>query len=60
MYESLIKVEPYKVFAHCSECREELKWTGMQYTVHPPLYPHECKNGHKESLRKVYPCIEYK
>jgi len=44
-----------RVDYHCDECGEPMAYTGVCLPMHPPLFVHECKNGHTAKLGARYP-----
>lgn len=44
----------------CDECGEKMKFMGTQLLSYPPMYPHECENGHTANLYDAYPIVRHK
>jgi hypothetical protein len=55
------EVQTYEVDYICDECKEgRMRFTGVELTVHPPIYPHLCdKCKLRKDFRCIYPKIVY-
>ena len=58
--ESKRKVETYLIQYFCSICQDNMERVeGIMMLTYPPKFLYRCKNGHEQSLDKMYPCVEY-
>jgi uncharacterized Zn finger protein len=49
-----------KMEQECPKCGGEMFWTGVEHSVNPPTYPHECNEcGELRSYKAVYPKIDH-
>lgn len=57
-----VRVETYKVYLKCDECKGFMIPNGICLASNPPQYPHVCDNcGNVQNIMgKRYPFIEYK
>jgi hypothetical protein len=53
------EVKTYLVEYACNTCGKPMKGTGITYMCNPPKYPHNCTNGHYETLDAAYPHMAY-
>lgn len=62
MSERHFDLEPYGVAYDCDECGAEMKPTSdtIAYLSSPMQFPHECQNGHRQSLSTRYPTVRYR
>jgi hypothetical protein len=59
MPEEHTRVYSYEIAYRCKQCDELMRYTGESLMSNPPQYVHNCTNGHREHLRKMYPRIDF-
>ena len=61
MGEVRTEVKTFVVDYKCEKCGHEMKQEDIVYATYPPRYPHICHNcGHRETLDRAYPYVDYK